>query len=177
MLTNLITAQLRLGLVEFNWTYVMTIVNAIIMFFIMKKFLFKPMQKFMNEREEAIKKQYSDAQTAEDKAKDFKEKYESKLADSEAEGEEIIRQYTDRAQLRASEIVGEAEQTAESMKAKAEKQIDSEVKKAVHVLRSELSELSIMAASRIMEKEITAGDHVTIVDKVIEEVGDVKWQN
>lgn len=37
-----VVAELRLGLVEFNWTFVFQIMNTIILFLLLKKFLFKP---------------------------------------------------------------------------------------------------------------------------------------
>lgn len=55
---------------------VFTIINLLVLYFLMKKFLFKPVNNIIAQREEAIKKQFDDADEAQKKADDLKKQYE-----------------------------------------------------------------------------------------------------
>ena len=46
---------------------VFTIINLLVLYFLMKKFLFKPVNNIIAQREEAIKKQFDDADEAQKK--------------------------------------------------------------------------------------------------------------
>lgn len=174
---NFIIAELRLGLVEFNSTFILNIVNAIVMFLIMKHFLFKPVKKMFKSREDEIKKQYSDAQQAEDNALANKELYESKLADVDSEGANLLKEYKKRAEIQADDIVKNAKLEADKIKQKGQRELDSEVKKTVMELKTQLSEITVMAASKVIGKELDMKDHSQIMDDAISKVGDVKWQS
>ena len=59
---------------------VFTIINLLVLYFLMKKFLFKPVNNIIAQREEAIKKQFDEADEAQKKADDLKKQYEDSLA-------------------------------------------------------------------------------------------------
>ena len=50
------------------WTTVFTLVNMFIMLAIVKKLLFKPVMKILNDREAEVKRMYDDARQANEKA-------------------------------------------------------------------------------------------------------------
>lgn len=62
MLVGMTAAELRLGLVQFDWTFVFQIANTLILFLFLKKFLFKPVTEFMTAREDEISVSYKDAE-------------------------------------------------------------------------------------------------------------------
>lgn len=178
MISNLIVASdLRFGLIEFNWTFVLTLVNAIILFLIVKHLLFKPMQKFMQDRENEVKLQYEDAERVERQAHEMREQYEQQLAQVEVEGGELLKSYTRRAELKADEIVRKAREEADFIKVKTERELETEVQKTVHQLKNQLSELTVLAASRVVDKELKPEDHSELIDRLITEVGETQWQS
>ena len=61
------------------WHIVMAIGNLLILMLILKKFLFKPVQKILKQREEEVAKIYSDADDALAKANEDKNTYEQKM--------------------------------------------------------------------------------------------------
>lgn len=174
---GVIVANLRLGLVEPNPTFFFTLGNAIIMFLIMKYFLFKPINKFMKSREEEIQKQYDDAQKAEDDANLLKSEYEQKVSEARREGEKIIKDHVSKAEVKAAEILKNADEDARKFKEKAEKEIADERMKTTAELKSSFAELTILAASKVVGRELDMNGHKDLISSVISEVGDVKWQN
>lgn len=175
--THMVIAELRLGLVDISWTFVFQIINTFILFLILKHFLFKPVTEFMEKREREIKQQFQDAKNMENQAMALKESYEQKLAQAEGEGKAIIKQYTLRAEGKASDIVKTAEGEVEDMKQKAERELERERVKTVNTLKNQLSELTVLAASKVVAKEMDASDHKQLIDACIQEVGDAQWQN
>ncbi len=170
-------AQLRLGLVEPNATFFFTLGNAIIMFLIMKHFLFVPMSNFIKSREEEIKNQYAGAQRVENEAKELKSQYEMKISEAKAEGDQIIKDHIAKAEVKAAQILKNAEEEAESYKQKVDKKFADDMSKATSELKDNFAELTMLAASKVVGKELDKKGHQELIASVISEVGDVKWQN
>ncbi len=170
-------ANLRLGLVEPDITFFFTLANAVIMFLIMKKKLFEPVSKFIQVREDEIKAQYASAQRTEDEANELKVQYEKKISEAKAEGEQIIKEHIAKAELKSAEILSNAELQAQNYKKKADKQLADEMTKATAELKDNFAELTILAASKVVGKELDQKGHEELIASVINEVGDVEWQN
>lgn len=177
MSMDIVTASFRFGLVELNWTFVFQLANTLILFLILKHFLFGPITTFMQKRENDIKKQIQDAKDLDEQAQALKADYEAKLATAEDEGKEIVKKFTQRAENRAFEIVKTAEAEVDAMKLKAHRELERERIKAVNELKGQISELTILAASKVVEKDLNEADHKELINKFISEVGETQWQN
>ena len=69
---------------------VFTVINLLVLYFFMRKFLFGRVNKIVEERKALIEKQFADAEAAQNEADSMKTEYENKLAAAAGEGEEII---------------------------------------------------------------------------------------
>ncbi|GKT22165.1 ATP synthase, F0 complex, subunit b/b', bacterial/chloroplast like protein, partial [Aduncisulcus paluster] len=105
---------------------VFQIVNTLILFFFLKKLLFKPVTEFMEKREQEIAGEYNEAAKLQQEAEDKKTEYINRIAKSDEEGKKIIRDATAKAENRASEIVKQAEKDASELKVKAQHDIERE---------------------------------------------------
>ncbi|MGX8796381.1 F0F1 ATP synthase subunit B [Fusibacter sp. JL298sf-3] len=170
-------ATIRFGLVTLDWTFLMQLANTLILFLILKHFLFKPVTAFMENREKEIKDQISSAEKLEEEAQAFKAEYEARLAKAEEEGKELIKTHIQRGENRAFEIIKAAESDVESMKLHAHRELETERIKAVNELKDQISELSVMAASKVIDKDLDESSHKDLIDKFINEVGETQWQN
>lgn len=177
MNVNLLANSLRLGLVEFSWTSAFQIVNTLILFFALKKLLFKPVTEFMETRESEIKDKIQDADQRKAEALQLKEEYNEKLDKAEEEGRQIIREKSQAAEVRANQIIKDAKAEVSTLKDNAQKEIESERVKAVNSLKDDIASLAVLAASKVVEKDLDVDNHKVLIDKFINEVGDTKWQN
>ena len=82
-----------------------------------------------------------------------------------------MKQATLRAQKREEEIVGEANKKAAEIRTKAEESIERDKQRALNEIKNEISEIVVMAAGKVVEKEISASDNEEIISKFLEEVG------
>jgi len=86
------------------------------------------------------------------------------MKDAKAQSAEIVNQ----AQRRAAEIVDQAKQDArvegDRLVAAAKAEVDQEVNRAREDLRERVGQLAVSAAEKILEREIDAATHKTLID-------------
>lgn len=165
------------GLVEFNWSFVFQIINTIVLFLILKKILFKPVREYMLARQKGIEDSINEADSINEEARAFKQKYEKKLEDIKEEGREIIKDARQRADEQAKEIIREANDKASRMIKHAEEEIERENVKAMNELKDEVASLAFITAEKILKQKLDKKDHEQMVKNFIEEVGETEWQN
>ncbi|SDJ89534.1 F0F1 ATP synthase subunit B [Natronincola ferrireducens] len=165
------------GLVEFSWTFFFQLVNTLIIFIVLRRFLFKPATEFMDNRTKGIESALEDAANKNKEVEALKAQYEGKLADIKEERNEIIREATKRAEERSDEIIKTAEMEAQKVIDRGRQDIERERQKAVNELKDQISTLAIMAASKVIEEELNQTTHQKMVEEFIKEVGETQWQN
>ena len=157
-------AQVNLPLVTIDpGTIVFTLINTLIIFILFKVFLFKPVGKILDKRNEMAAAEIAEAKRAKESAAKTEQEYIEKLAKAKEEAADIMKQATLRAQKREEEIVNEANQKAAEIKARAEENIERDKQRAVNDIKDEISDIVIMAASKVVEKEISAKDNEAII--------------
>ncbi|MBR0156665.1 MAG: F0F1 ATP synthase subunit B [Clostridia bacterium] len=153
------------------WQILISLANLLILFLLLKKFLYKPVRKMVEAREEAVKDVYRRADEALDSANQDKAEYERKLSTADEECDELIRVAQQNARQRSSAIITEAEDRAAGMIRRAENEIDLERSKAAAGMKQEIAELSVQLAEKLLEREINAEDHRNLIDSFIDGIG------
>ncbi|MBR5109462.1 MAG: F0F1 ATP synthase subunit B [Clostridia bacterium] len=154
------------------WDVLISLCNLIIIFLILKKFLFKPVQNVMKTRQDQVDKIYSDADQSRASANQLKQEYENKMASARQEADTLIKNATQSAQRRGDQIVSEANSQAARVRQKAEEEISQQKKQMLQDVRSEISELAVDIASKVVEREINQKDYDGFVDQFIQNVGE-----
>lgn len=154
------------------WTALFTFCNMMITFAVLKKFLFKPVKKMIDDRQAEIDTMYADADAAKRKAAELEQEYQQHLQNIRDERDTLLREATARAQKREEEIVGEARAEAAALRAAAEADIAQERKKAVNDLKNEIGGIAVDIAGKVVEREINETDHKALIDEFIRNVGD-----
>ena len=160
--------SIDVGTILFSW------INLMILFFALKHFLFKPVQKILSERQEAVDKSLKDAEDARERAEAAESAYTEKLRVTKEESAEMLRKATRKAQQRSEEIIAEAKSEASAIMQANRDELEREKRRAESQLRSEVSGLAVMVAEKVMEREINQADHERLIDEFIDSVGDVQ---
>jgi F-type H+-transporting ATPase subunit b len=180
MLTNLLAVANEpafLGLVSIDSNLILQVINTIVLVVVLKKLLFKPVKDIIDQRQELITDQLDDAKNKNEEAETLIADYNERIASIEEEGRVMIHEASVKADKRANEIVKAAEAEAELIKIRAEKEIEREKLKAVNELKEEIVSLSLLAASKVLERDIDESKHKSLISQFLEEVGDTTWQN
>nr|WP_207755081.1 F0F1 ATP synthase subunit B [Alkaliphilus hydrothermalis] len=164
-------------MVGISWSFIFQILNTILIFVILKHFLFKPVTEFMENRRKGIEDSIKMAEGKNAEAEELKNAYQRKLDEIKEERSEMIKDATKRADQRGEEIIKKAELEAKKLIDKANNDIAREKQKALNELKEQISGLVIMAASKVVEKELDQNKHEALIKEFIDEVGEAKWQN
>ena len=154
------------------WQILISLINLLIMFLILKKFLFHPVKKVVDARTQQVQKIYTDAEQSRNDANQMKNEYEQRLASARQEADDLIRTATQTAQRKGDQIVSDAKAQASHVKRKADEEITQQKKQMLQDVRSEISELAVDIASKVVEREINQQDYDGFVDDFIRNVGD-----
>ena len=154
------------------WDIETQLINLLLLFLLLKHFLFKPVQNILNARQAAIDKSYADADSALNKAEELRDEYEKRIADAKAEATDIVKSATRKAQANGEEIIRDAQAQAAHLLEKADVQIEQEKKKAMNELKDEISGIAVDIASKVVEREIDEKDHEALISEFIKGVGE-----
>lgn len=164
--------QQTLSLVSIDTgTIVFTLINTLIIFLIFRIFLFKPVGKILDKRKELAAAEIADAQKAKESAQKAEQEYLESIAGAKEEAAEIIRQANLRAQAREEELITEANRKAAEIRAKAEEAIERDKQCALNEIKDEISDIVIMAATKVVEKEISQADNEKLIEGFLANVG------
>ena len=162
-----------LGVISVNiWSILISLCNLLIIFLIIKKFLFSPVKKVLAEREAAVDSKYSDAENAKAEALEYKNDWENKIKTADTKAQSIIDEATLLANKRGENIISAAEQKADSIIRNAEIQADLERKKAEDDIKAEIVSVSAALSEKLLEREINANDHKSLIDSFINKIGE-----
>lgn len=149
-----------------------TLINTLILFLVIKHFLFDKVNAILEARKNEVAQTYEDADAALKNAKELETEYTEKLAGAKEESAEIIRNATKKAQLRSDEIIGEAKNEAHGIMTKANSDIEKEKKRAVNQIKDEISDIAVSIAEKVVSKEIDPKTHEELIESFIDGIGE-----
>ena len=154
------------------WTALFILLNTLIIFFVARKFLFKPVMKIIRERQQEIDEMYTKAGQAKEQAAALRTEYEEKLSAATEKADRLVKEAVVRGQNREEEILRQANAEANAIREKASADIAQEKKKAINDAKDEISVIAMAVASKVVGRELTADDQSQLVDQFIDELGD-----
>ena len=154
------------------WNFIAQICNLFIQMWLIKKFLFKPINEVIEKRRQLTENEIKGAREAKEKADAMKKEYETSLSSAQSQAAEIVANAQKEAQGKADSIVKEAEQQAKGIMERAEADIEQEKKKAINEAKDTIGGLAMDIAGKVVEKEINENDHKKLIDEFINNVGE-----
>lgn len=156
------------------WTMLFAWCNLLILYLFLKKFLFKPVKKMIDSRQEEVDSMYSSAEEKCKEAEELKEEYEKRLSEAKEESEEILKSAQRRAALKEEEIINDAKAEAARVLERADEKIELERKKILNEVKDEVSGLAVGIASAVIGRDVTEDEHRELIDSFIDGVGDAE---
>ena len=162
--------QELVGLVP--WTFVAQICNLFIQVYLIKRFLFKPVNEMLEKRKALADAQIREAEKAKADADAIKTEYEQNMKEAKEKANEILTTAQRTAALQSEEVLKEAASQAAALKSKAESDIAQEERKAVNEIKDEIGGMAVEIAGKVIEREISEEDHTKLIDEFIANVGE-----
>lgn len=154
------------------WTALFVLLNTLLVFFVAKKFLFKPLTKLIQDRQNEIDAMYDQADTAKNEARALQDEYRQKLDAAAETSDRLVKEAMQRGQNREEEIIRQATAEANAIRDKAAADIAQEKKKAVNDAKNEISGLAMDIAGKVVGRSLNSTDQKKLIDRFIEELGD-----
>ena len=153
-------------------TILFTILNLLVLFFILKKLLFGRVNAVLEQRAALVKSEIASAEANHQQAQELKAQYEDKLTDARHEAAKIVADAQNRAQRVYEGKLAEAETDAKRLRGEAERQIADQREAMLRSARNEVASLSLLAAEKVAQRSMNQADDKALVDAFLSEVGE-----
>ena len=120
------------------WTFIAQICNLFIQVYLIKRFLFKPINEMLEKRRQMADAQIQDAVKAKNEADAIKAEYEKNMLEAKNKANDILISAQKTAAVQSEAMLKEAASQAAAIKVKAENDIAQEKRQAAAHLRRRL---------------------------------------
>jgi len=148
-------------------TFIGQIVIFLTLVFLMRKYLYGPMIDLMDARSQKI----ADGLAAADAGNEAKAKAEAEIGEQIKEARTKAVEIIASAEKRSAEIneeaVVKAREEAQLIVDAARDEVNSELNRARQTLRAEVAGIAMLAAERVVESELDASRHATLVEGIV----------
>jgi F-type H+-transporting ATPase subunit b len=158
-------------MLDFSVTFLITIVNITFLYLVLRKVLFAPVTKFMEDRALKIRKDLDLAKSSAERAAALESEYDTKLKAISDEAQRILQTARDRAKQDHDAIISDAKAETARMIAAARTEIENEHRESRRALLRETADISILAASRVLRENIDTGKNRELVESFLETAG------
>ncbi len=152
------------------WNIVFTVVNLLVLYWAMKKFLIGPITGIMDKRKELIESQLAHAAETEQEALQLKSDYEKDLGNAKEESVRIVEKARNDAKAEYDRIVKDADAKASDIIAKANKTVEMQKQKTLQEMENEITGLALVAAAKIMNDK--QDNDTALYNKFLAKAGD-----
>lgn len=163
----------NLDIISVNlWQILISLANLTILFLLLKKFLYKPVTKMLEARRSEIDGSYADANRAKSEAEAKNAELDLRLSNAKSEAEGIVKEAADTAKIRADKIIDDARENADGIIRQAQVDAMLERRRVSEDLKTQIADVSTAIAEKMLEREINAQDHQTLIDEFIDKIGE-----
>lgn len=133
------------------WNLFFTVINVLILYLLMKKFLFQPVLAVLEKRKEMIASHMEEARRSQKEAEELKSDYEARLLNAKEEAQTIVHNARNAAEQERESILLKTRKESEQMLEHAKGMIATEQERAQQEAKEEIAKLAVLAARKILE--------------------------
>ena len=153
------------------WWILVSIVQFLILYWLLRRFLWGPVTHTLDERARKIREGLDLAESAKQERARMKQEVEQLLAQARREAAEISERTRAAAESAAADIRTQAKTEADRIREKGRTDAQSLHDQALAQLRSEVAQMVVLAASRILGREVTPEQHRALIERSLDEAG------
>ncbi|MEA4940739.1 MAG: F0F1 ATP synthase subunit B [Christensenella sp.] len=147
------------------------ILNVVVLFLLLRTFLYKPVRKFMQDREAKFAREREQIDASRTAADSLKAQYELSMKNAKLEAEKLAEAKLNSAEHEAEDLRKKAKQDAQVLLTDAMAQAVTERDGLLSELKSQTAELAVDIAEKILEREVKPEDHQRVIDSFFDKVG------
>ena len=139
-------------------------------FFVLRRYIFGPVQKAIDARRERIRQAIEEAENARAEARKLLEEHRALIQSARGDAEQILAEARRVAESQRERMKEELETERQRRLEDTAKQIEAETRRALEQIRSEVAELTVIATSKVTGKVLTDEDHRRLIEEAIGEL-------
>lgn len=154
------------------WQMLISLANLLVMFFICKRFLYRPVRRILQQRQEEIDTRYAQAALAQKQAEADRAQWESQLGTARKQAQQILEEANRQGAQRRESLIREGKQTADALVQTAQEQAQRELEKAQEAVKQEIVTVSGALTEKLLQREVSTADHREWIDGFLDSLGD-----
>jgi F-type H+-transporting ATPase subunit b len=158
-------------MLKLDWNIIGVFVNVIVLYWLMQRFLFKPVTDIMDKRTNTIANSFEDADNKNKEALQLKNEYQEILGTADDKADTIIKEAKQRALEVHEKQVKETKEETARMIEEANKLIELERKKSMQGIQSEIANIAMIAAAKVLQKNVDDNTNKQLVEDFLSEAG------
>ena len=147
-----------------------SLISFAILFFLLKRFAFPPILEILEERENKIRSEISDAEKLRQEAEGIKADLGRELKSAHEKAQTIIQMAGDESKKIQDKSINETQVKVRQMLSDAEQEIEITRNKLLNEIRGYTAALTMASTEKILKKALSDGDKKRLVDESIAEV-------
>ena len=147
-----------------------TLVCFGITFWVLRRYIFGPVQKAIDARRERIRQAIEEAEQARSEARQLLEEHRAMIQQARGDAESILAEARRVAESQRDRMKEELEAERQRRIDDTTKQIEAETRRALEQIRAEVADLTVIATSKVTGKVLTEEDHRRLIDDAIGEL-------
>ncbi len=152
---------------QWKWIFSQAIA-FLILYWLLRRFAFAPIQNILREREERIRQAIEDAEAQRVEMERLRAEYEQRLAHIEEEARARLQEAMQQAYQARDALLAEARENAERILQRAQEQIALEREKMMVELRDFVVDLSIRIAEKILERNLDHTAQHQLINSILQ---------
>ena len=145
-------------------------ISFIALLFILKKYLYGPLEEIMKMRAGQISKSLSNADEQNKSAEELRLKYEQHLDNIAEEARIRMEQTIKDSEAERRRMLEASQIEIRELQARGQAQLELDHERLRHELRAEMSEVAVMAASKALRAQMTPQIQAAVIDQLIQEL-------
>jgi F-type H+-transporting ATPase subunit b len=158
-------------MLNFGPTFIWVAINLMILYFFLRKFLFKPVTQFMEKRTMSIKNAIESAEANRSESETLRLKYTEQLRAARDDADKILNDARIRADKEYEAIINNARQNVEDINAKAREELELERQQVTRDIKNQVAGLALAAASKVLEANMDTESNRKLVDDFLDKAG------
>ena len=166
------SSDLGIGILIPNMAeFIPALIAFLIIWFVLARFAWPMIVGMLDKRQETIKNNLDEAESAKIEAQRSLEEYKKQLADARREAAGIVDEARRAGEQVKADITAQAQAQAEEMIAKAKKSIEKERLAAIADLQASVADISVAVAGRLIGEELSDAGQRKLIEKYVAEAG------
>jgi F-type H+-transporting ATPase subunit b len=159
------------ALVVDPWWVLVSIVQFLVLFFLLRAILWRPVTRTLQSRADRIREGLDAAEAAKRDREQMKAEVERLLGEARREAKAIADRTTKAAEDAAAGVRAAAKAEADRIRERGQADARQLHDQALTQLRGEVAGMAVLAASRILGREVDATTHRAFIERSLDEAG------